>query len=43
MARSAIAAMREPTDAMYDAVHKDGMIDQDPSFYWPIMIDEALK
>ena len=43
IARAAIAAMREPTDAMYDAVHKDGMIDQDPSFYWPIMIDEALK
>lgn len=43
MARAAIAAMREPTDAMIEPVLKPGMIDQDPRDYWPIMIDAALK
>lgn len=45
LARAAIKAMREPTSPMLDAVSgfRPGMIDQDPSFYWPLMIDAALS
>ena len=45
-ARAAIEAMREPTEEMLDAVSSFediANIDQDPSFYWPKMIDAALK
>ena len=41
-ARAAIAAMREPTEAMVSAADAVG-IDSDPTEYWPAMIDEALK
>ena len=43
LARIAIAAMREPTDAMVEAC--DGMIEDAASPYdtWRRMIDEALK
>lgn len=48
MARAAIEAMREPTDAMTGAEGvgwaRDGSahIDRDPREYWPLMIDAAL-
>ena len=45
-ARAAIEAMREPTEAMLEAVSSFNdikHIDQDPSYYWPLMIDAALK
>ncbi len=43
IARAAIEAMREPTEAMEKAVSGDEHIDQDPRYYWPLMIDAALK
>lgn len=45
-ARAAIEAMREPTEVMLEAVSSFNdikHIDQDPSYYWPLMIDAALK
>lgn len=45
-ARAAIAAMREPTQPMLDAVSSFediSHIDQDPEYYWVRMIDTALK
>lgn len=42
MARNAIAAMREPTEAMVKAADGKG-IDEDPTVYWTVMIDAALK
>lgn len=43
-ARAAIAAMREPTDAMiyaaYRSLRDDGLV---ASEVWPAMIDECLK
>lgn len=45
-ARAAIAAMREPTDAMWDAgsdVYADPYEDWTETDIWRSMIDEALK
>ena len=41
-AEAAIKAMREPSDAMLEAVAGMEHIDRDPSYYWPKMIDAAL-
>lgn len=47
MARAAIAAMREPTEAMAEAAdaedRKQGEYCADGSSHWRAMIDEALK
>lgn len=43
MARAAIMAMREPTDAMVNAVRGSAPYDRDVAETWPIMIDTALK
>ena len=40
MARTAIEAMREPTEAMIDAAP---ISDEEAAEIWPAMIDEALK
>lgn len=45
-ARSAIEAMRVPPDSVYAIFNGPDFvkhIDQDPSHYWPLMIDEMLK
>lgn len=41
MARAAIAAMREPTQAMILGDNKHD--DYDPKYVWQLMIDEALR
>lgn len=41
-AEAAIEAMREPSKEMLEAADRVG-IDQDPTEYWPAMIDAALK
>lgn len=41
-AEAAIAAMREPTEAMIEAADKVG-IDQDAIDYWRAMVDAALE
>jgi hypothetical protein len=46
-ARAAIAAMREPTEAMCDAaneaVFQGGQPPSQPDIVWPAMIDASLK
>jgi hypothetical protein len=45
LARAAIAAMREPTEAMIEASNRewDGRMSHRSSGAWQAMIDEALK
>lgn len=42
-ARAAIAAMREPTEAMRNAAAIDSIGPHDMQIFWEEMIDEALK
>lgn len=41
-ANAAIEAMREPNEAMLEAVLGIDHIDRDPRYYWPRMINAAL-
>ena len=43
VARVAIEAMREPTDAMHDAGWNSGQPNRPPKYMWHDMIDAALN
>ncbi len=42
-ARAAIQAMRDPTEAMFDATGEPGVPDRVYREYWEAMIDQALQ
>lgn len=43
IARAAIAAMREPTEAMVQAARASAPYDRDVTETWPLMINAALS